>query len=335
MSYKVQILDQRNNQDLFNLTNTGGTGSDLFRVDRSPDFFALSWEMGDTVTYGLLREEKLIGCMAVSRQTRFIRESAQSVYYLHDLRLHPDYFSTVAYYRLVRHVFHIYREKTEWVFVTVLDSNRNTRTLTKETSLLPPVSLLGKMVHVGIPMYIPLRPNSLQSQMVRLTADEAWNEYSQTVRGINFAPADYERFCADNGYFLGIQKGREIIAVCKIVDQTKSRKLVAAKTLPVYRLLVNPLCAWKGCPPLPTKGEIFRHGYLSYYASKAGDYRRDFLSFVSRHAPLNFTYVFMGLSESEATAWKAPFKLQLSSTIYTYGLYPADLTFDYRELTLV
>lgn len=143
-------------------------------------------------------------------------------------------------------------------------------------------------------------------------------------------------FFLENGYSLGKRVNNEIVSLCKIIDQSKARRLVSIKPLPLLYKLINWKCRLQGCPPLPKAGEVFQHGYLSYYVSKEGqDDRNDFLAYVSKYDYVSFTYIFMGLAEHEADKRKNPFQIRLSSTVYVHGEAPTDVFVDFQELTLI
>ncbi|MFY0545535.1 GNAT family N-acetyltransferase [Brevibacillus sp. H7] len=334
MNYTVEPLGPVDNQALLELARLSHTGSDQFIVDRAPDFFALGCEWGEPRYFGLMREDRLIGCIGVTRQVRFLHGREQDVYYLHDLRVHPHFASTRAYYRLLNHVMQHLRAHANWVFATVLDSNEHRLVLTRGGSLLPSAVPIGRTVHCGVPLFLPLSGNW---QTIRaISPKTAWDVYAAWARPLNFAPADHTRFRFANGIFLGAYRKGQLVAVCKVVNQAVSRRLVLSKPLPLSFRLLNVLCRLRGTPLLPQQGGVFHHGYLAYYVSVDGsDMRRDFLAYLSRSHRAEFTYVFFGLPNEAASSYKGPLNIRLGSTTYAYGEVPNGISMHFHELTMI
>lgn len=338
MTYEVAVLDWSHNEELLTLASTTNTGSDLFIVDRSPNFFMLSEEFGETTQYGLFKNEQLIGNVAVSKQSRMITGKRADIYYLNDLRIHPDFQRTRAYYRLIEHLLQTYKAMghVKWMFSTVLDSNIHKANVIKGSTSIPGGAKIGSSVHIGIPMFIKHKKRN--ENVVEISGEEAWEVYCRYAKKVEFAPFDKNLFLRKNGIFLAIKDGNEMKAVCKLIDQSMSRTLRLSKKLPYFSKFVNILCKVKGCPLLPSVGQPFYHGYLSYYVSNEIDtnYRQEFLSYIQEHHYLKFTYVFTGMATDEAVEWKKTvFHQVLSSTTYAYGEFPNNLSLQFHELTLI
>lgn len=338
MTYEVSVLNQSHNEELLTLANVTNTGSDLFIVDRSPNFFTLSEEFGETTQYGLFKDGQLIGNVAVSKQSRMITGKREDVYYLNDLRIHPDFQKTRAYYRLIEHVLQTYRSMghVKWMFSTVLDSNIHKANVIKGSTGIPGGIKIGASVHIGIPMFIKHKKRN--ENVIEISGEEAWEVYRRYAKRIEFAPFDKNLFLRENGMFLAIKDNNGIKAVCKLIDQSMSRTLRLSKKLPHFSKFVNILCKVKGCPLLPSVGEPFYHGYLSFYVSNetATNHWQEFLSYIQEYHYSKFTYVFTGIATDEALAWnKTVFHQVLSSTTYAYGEFPSNLSLQFHELTLI
>jgi GNAT superfamily N-acetyltransferase len=334
MNYTIEPLDRTCNQALLALAKTTDTGSGLFTVDRTPDFFSLADEWGEPRYFGALRGGELIGCVGVTAQTRFLSGQPKRVYYLHDLRVHPSFRGGRVYVRLVRHLMDRLRKETGWVFATILDSNSHRSALTRGEHVFPKGIPLGHTLHLGIPLFWP-QPGDWR--LVRpLSPHEAWEQYELFARTIDFAFADRERFFHENGDFLGVCDGKKVLAVCKIVDQAASRRLISAKPLSAALRCFNVVCRLRGTPGLPGPGEAFAHGYLSFYATRDGtDYRRHFFAYLSKHRRNRFTYVFTGLPGEAARSYRNPTYIKLSSTTFAYGDVPEGLQMQAHELTMI
>jgi hypothetical protein len=336
MTYEVKKLDRSWNDALLHLANTATTGSDLFYVDRSPDFFRLGQEFGDTEYFGVFYQKQLVGCIGVSLQERWMNGKPERTLYLHDLRIHPDFRKTFSFYRLIQYVMNELKnaKKASWVFGTVLDTNEYKNVLTKGRSLFPKSQLIGRTLHVGVPLFL-FSPRA-QSNIMIIEEDEAWSKYQSFMKGQNFAIANEKIFKKGDGIYLAVIEGGEIAAVCKVVDQITSRKLRLQKPLPRLFRLLNHLCRLKGCPELPGKNEIFYHAYLSYFAAKTdqANYREQFLDFIAKQYYPKYTYIFYGIPFQEKCK-KSFFSITLSSSTYAYGDIPNKSEMDFHELTLI
>ncbi|MCC3355384.1 GNAT family N-acetyltransferase [Bacillus sp. REN16] len=339
MTYEFLELNESQNLQLLQLAKTTNTGSDLFYVDRSPNFFHLPVEFGTTRNFGLFKENELIGCIAVSEQMRVVNKTCQKVYYLNDLRIHPDYHRTFAFYRLAEQLLTHYRNEgnVKWMFSTVLDSNTNKATMTKGKGLLPGGIEIGNTVHIGVPLFLKYRSNGLH--VSEISGDEAWGIYKKLARFQAFAPCGKQMFLKENGVFLSLRDDSNAdLAICKLVDQSQARKLRLSKKLPFTFKLVNLFCRIAGCPPLPNQGEEFRHAYLAFFAAKETPqtYQKEFISFIQKEFRQKYSYLFFGVSSVEAQNFRSNlFFVKLSSTTFAYGDIPANLSMDFHELTLI
>ncbi|WP_077617098.1 hypothetical protein [Bacillus sinesaloumensis] len=346
MTYQFLELDESFEEQLLRLASRTNTGSDLFYVDRSPHFFRLSDEFGMTKHFGLFRENELIGCVAVSQQQRVIDGTCERVFYLNDLRLHPDYHRTFAYYRLAENLLSFYRNEdtVKWMFSTVLDSNTNKSSMIKGNQLLPGGVEIGKTTHIGVPMFMNYRKHKQKSynehlSVIEIDGEEAWQVYQKRMTFKSFAPCDKDLFMKENGVFLVIRNDRkEDLAVCKLVDQSDARKLRLSDKLPIAFKLVNFLCRGVVCPPLPDKGDLFRHGYMAYFMAKENPlrYRDEFIAYIQKTYKHRFTYLFYGASAEDSQRYRSNLlTIKLSSTTYAYGDIPISLAMDFHELTLI
>ncbi|MFT4415858.1 hypothetical protein ACLM5H_18520 [Fredinandcohnia humi] len=338
MTYQFLELDETYNQQLLVLSRTTNTGSDLFYVDRSPNFFKLSEELGETRQFGLFSDGELIGSVAVSMHKRIVDGECTNAYYLNDLRVHPNYQRTYAYYRLTKNLLDLYVKEgnVKWMFSTILDSNQNQATIIKGTKILPRGKELGRTVHIGVPLFLK-QPKS-NYEVSELNGENAWKIYKKLMNAKKFALCDKHVFLRDNGLFLVIKDKQEPLAFCKLVDQSNARKLRLARKLPFSFIVINLFCRVAGCPSLPSKEKEFLHSYVSYYAAKDSNqkYLSDFISYIQRQYKQKYSYVFFGVSAKGAIFWERKlFHIKLTSTTYGYGDIPGNLSMDSHELTLI
>jgi hypothetical protein len=334
MNYTTSPLTMEHNNALLALAHATDTGSDLFVVDRSPDFFRLGESWGESRYTGLWRRGRLIGCFGVTRQVRFLNGREEPVFYLHDVRIHPDYTGTRAFQRLAGHAVENLRQTCRWVFAVVWDSSRHRSPLTRANSVFPPAVPIGRTVHLGVPLFWPV--NGDWARVCPIDGEEAWSHYERWAAGTAFAYADRARFLRRDGWFLGLHDGGKLRAVCKVIDQSAERRLVVTRSLPLPLRLIHAACRWRGTASLPGPGEPFPHAYLAYYACADGeDGRRAFFAYLARFHRQEYPYVFAGVSPELAETYRHPLFIKLGSTAYAYGDVPPGLALDARELTLL
>ena len=332
MRYAISQLDSAHNDELLALAATTDTGSAAFRVDRSPDFFALARDLGESTYWGAWADGRLTGCIGVTKQKRFLAGVVQELHYIHDLRVHPAHRGAGVLHALLDHVR---KERlAEWGFATILDTNEHSPMLTRGNGAASAARPIGNTVHVGVPLFLPLYRNT--TRVVRLDPDAAWAAYASLAPRFNFAPADEERFHQQNGFFLGIRIAGTTVAVCKVVDQTAARRIVATRPFPLASRLLDLACRARGRACHPRPGHPLRHVYLAYCASRPEvDRQGDFTAYLARASDHDYTYVFVGLSRGEAARRRSILGVTLSSTTYAYGTAPAALSCDFHELTLI
>ncbi|WP_028776488.1 GNAT family N-acetyltransferase [Shimazuella kribbensis] len=336
MSSQIHILNKEHNEELCHLAALCNTGSEWFRIERSPDFFALSKVLGDTTYFGYFRDGILVGCVGVSKQLRFVQSKMNHVYYLHDLRVHPKYRSTNVFSQLIQAVQAYFEQKTSWMFGTILDQNPYENILTKKLlgKRKIPIKKLGQTYHTGVPLFCTAVKGD-SNDIEQVSPIEAWESYLSFTSGLSFAPCEKDIFLSEPGLFLVKKQDGIVLSVCKITDQDHVRKIITGKIPYIYNF-INLMYKFRGYRPFPKTGGVFRHGYLAYYAAQAGrDDRRDYITYLYKSTYLSYSYLFMGLTRQEAVTYKHPFISSFSSTSYLYGEYTDDLKLDFHELTLI
>jgi hypothetical protein len=334
MNYSTSPLTREHNDALLALAHATDTGSDLFVVDRSPDFFRLGESWGESRYTGLWRGSRLIGCFGVTKQVRFLNGQAEPVFYLHDVRIHPDFTGTRAFQRLAGHAAESLGQVCRWVFAVVLDSNRHRSPLTRANSLFPEAVPIGRIVHLGVPLFWPMDGD--WRRVTPIDGEEAWSCYERWSADTAFAYADRDRFLRRDGWFLGLHDGGKLRAVCKVIDQSSERRLVVTRMLPLPLRLIHGAFRWRGIAALPGPGAPFLHAYLAYYASADGeDRRRTFFAYLARFHRQAYPYVFTGVSPQLAERYRHPLFIKLRSTAYAYGDVPSGLALGAYELTLL
>jgi predicted GNAT superfamily acetyltransferase len=334
-SCEVRELGPADHAALVALSRTSSTGSELFRVDRSRDFFALGELLGQTRYHGVLEAGALIACLAVSEQLRFVGGASQAVAYVHDVRVDPRHAGRGVLRRLVQALSEAYRPRFAWLFCTVLGDNPHAAAVRAAGARFGAERLLGETLHVGIPVQRSRAASGLTVE--RASRVEAWTHYERLARSRDLAPADAARFAREPGECLVLQAGGRVLSVAKCVEQSRARRLVATRALGLPARLLSALLARRGAARLADRGEELRIAYLSHLAGEvdAHEAARAFASFVARAAPGRHSHVFFGVAPHERRRSSRLGVVQLASRTYGYGALPASLSLGFRELSWI
>lgn len=334
LSFALRRLGPGDNAALLALAATSNTGSEAFRVDRAPDFFAFGRFIGEPAYVGAFDRERLVGCVGLTEQRRYLDGTPTEFTYAHDLRVHPSYHTTRVIVALLDAAASACEGRR--AFATVLDGNPHQASFERRLGrFVGEPRVLGRTVHLGAPVLAPPRP--VAGTTVRpLATEEAMGAYRRLASTRVFAPAGLETFERVEGAFLGVVRDGRIVAVSKLLDQSRERRIVAEE--PGWAVaFMRMLARMRGGAPMPRKGEELRVGYLALYAAEDdAHYDASMIAYVRAIEPRRFAYVFRGMSEMEAASRRfGPLSLRLSSTTYAFGRWAEGVTLGYHELALV
>lgn len=334
MSFELRGLGAEDNAALLALAATSNTGSEVFRVERSPDFFALGRFLGEPTYLGVFDRELLVGCIGLTKQRRYLGGKPAEFVYAHDLRVHPRYQTTRVIVTLLEAAASACEERR--AFGTVLDGSPHQASFERRLAgFVGEPRVLGRTVHLGASLFAP--PELVRGTDVRpLPPEEAMQAYRRLASRRSFAPVELSRFAEAEGEFLGVFRGDRIVAVGKLLDQSPERRILAVE--PGWAMaLMGMLARMRGCAPMPRRGEELLVGYLALYASEDGTpYDASMIAYVRDRWPKRFAYVFRGMSEDDAAARSfGRLALRLSSKTYGFGRWADGVELGYHELALV
>lgn len=99
-------------EGLLNLTKACPMeGKIRLRIDRNPDYFSLLELKGDYTHIVAEENNQIIGAIALHQKTSYINREIQLTGYISDLKILPEYRSSFAAYRLIRHVDELIKNK--------------------------------------------------------------------------------------------------------------------------------------------------------------------------------------------------------------------------------
>lgn len=122
---EIREASENDNQGLIELTRlTPMKGVISLRIDRQPDFFRLIRRRGEGVLMVAVEKNKIIGCFSATKRSVIVKGNTETVYYLADFKVHPEYRGTTASIRLVKAIVdYLLKNAAELVFSTASEGN--------------------------------------------------------------------------------------------------------------------------------------------------------------------------------------------------------------------
>lgn len=114
------------NEQLIELTSlTPMAGVISLRIDRKPDFFSLLKKRGEYKVIVAEKSHRIIGSISCTIQPTIICNKEYPVYYLGDLKVHPDFTGTHLAYRIVKAMLEELQQMgADILFCTAADGNK-------------------------------------------------------------------------------------------------------------------------------------------------------------------------------------------------------------------
>ncbi len=197
MTFQVRRLGAEDNVSLLELVEVCQTKGALFTVTRSPDFFALFKAWGEAEVFGVFSDKELIGCAALSWQTRQLQSSEARIAYVHDVRIKPNFRGSRAYFRLMTGMISDFKVRPNWALATVMDGTGAAPVVWRGMPGFRNARVLGRTRHVGIPLFakghwlpgLGLAKTKEAGEVVSLSPTAAWELYQKWTRDRCLAPA--------------------------------------------------------------------------------------------------------------------------------------------------
>jgi GNAT superfamily N-acetyltransferase len=336
VSARVAALEPGDNGALLELARACSTGSDAFRVERSPDFFALGRQLGSARYFGA-RDDRggLLASVGVTRQQRHMAGALHALDYVHDLRVHPAWRGRRVASRLLAFVAEALRDEVRWCFASVLGENPELARLVR--GFVPgfeEVRALGRTLHVGVPLFTRAQP--ARAEVVAIDRDTFSTYYARWGRPRCLAPADAYWERARGGYFAVIE-GTGPVAVYKLVDERAARRFVATRGPSFLARALAFTRGRRGAAGLPRGGAELPVHYAAFHASCDG---RPHLAAIADHARRTCgdlsPYLFLGLGSTALEGEPLPLGSVCFASLHVgFGALPAGVRMDFHELTLI
>lgn len=312
---QVRELTESDHDALVALAQTSTTGTEKFRVDRSRDYFALGRALGETTYQGLFHDGRLVGCLALSEQVRFLSGSPQHVAYVHDVRVHPDCAGRGLFSHFVRDLARAHTGRFAWIFCSILDDNPFGSVVRRTGAMFGTETFLGRCAHVGLPVAHHEGRSSVH--VAQVPRDEAWAMYRRLAAPLDMAPADEARFMTMRGEHLAAFQGKELLGCAVWIDQSRERRiLVAGDDATLHELPI---------------------AYLSHFVTTRFDVTiaQSMASFMAETFPGRHSHIFFGVDPYYARQYAQIGSVHLTSSTFAYGAAPSHLTPHVWELSWI
>ncbi|MGB8193781.1 MAG: GNAT family N-acetyltransferase [Chitinophagaceae bacterium] len=238
-------------------------GKISLRIDRKPDFFRLLQERGAHIV--LVAEDdqhQITGSFSAARQNFVINNRIQPVYYLGDLKVHPDHCKSTVAYRLVKAMQQeMIASGIDLVICTAADGNTSVAPFFEGRSGIPAFQKTSVFnVHQVLP-----KPFAADAHVRTYgNAAELSSFYTQYFRRYNLYPAishleDCIHFCyEENG---------KMAAAISLFNPAAFKQNVLIDypfSISVVLQLMRSLKLFLPLPSFPSKGDELRLLYVKY-----------------------------------------------------------------------
>jgi len=302
MVIRIAILgDNTKLVALSKLTPMDGTIS--ICTQREPDFFSLLRKKGSPLVLVAEDNNEIIGCISIVKEEMMLADKATSMYYICDLKVHPDY-RQKKIGTLLCEAMHDYLLKTDadLVFCTVADGNEKVMPL-----------VFGKAgieggINAGLFHILQLLPkkkfSSVDGTIVNKFCNGEYmlNFYTKFSERYIFHPLIRPENYEECVHFAAM-KNNTPVSIISLFDPKHLKQYVLVNIPWYYKILAFLLKMAKPLihtPYLPHKGEQLRILYVKDYAYTPGAEEAFFslLDFARKYAYEN-KYSFLSVSFHE------------------------------------
>ena len=302
----IREANRADNQALLELTAlTPMEGRISLRIDRFPDFFSLLGLRGESKVLVAEKNRRIIAAIAASCQEVYVNNKEETVHYIADLRVHPEYHRKGIGARLAIEILHrIRKEGHDLVFCTAAEGNDQISSFF-QGRLLPKGFFTGKFLVYQI---IPTRFGKKRfSGEIRRhlpganTFSEYYNRFTRRYQlGLVYREADFSR----TTNLVAIKKGRAVASISLLDTSDLKQNVVISMPLYLKALIFTSHFFSKFLPVLhlPKPGEPIRMLYIRAFAYEDGN--EDALMELIREARKmafreKYTFLSIGLHERD------------------------------------
>jgi hypothetical protein len=269
MKIKIRQAVPSDSEELIQLTKqTPMDGGISIRIDRDPDFFALSKARGEMKVFVAYNENDnlIAGCFSFSKQLFYSFGKPVDVYYLADLKIRPEHSKTFTAYLLTKHVrLHLQSIGARICFCTAVKDNYTVRPFFNGKVAIPKFQELATFnsyqifPHKG-KKYAPSEINHLMLNDFYMKSYEnysfccSFNDLDQCKHFVNF-------------------ENDQVSSSISVFDPSALKKNVVVKASFSIKLLLAVLRLLKYLFPLsdvPSLNKPLKILFIKYYAFQKG-----------------------------------------------------------------
>jgi len=276
-------------------------------IDREPDFFLLLQARGESEVVVSMDGKQVLGSFSISKQKVVINSQVETIYYLADLKIHPEWRGSSIGIRLMEAMrVRLLELSADLLFCTVAEGNDRVLPFLQGRLGFPKCEHLGKFIVFQI-----LASKTVPDQHFKIT-----NEVPDGVSLAAFYEQFYQNNCAiapiiDKAWLatarnIVVISEEKIVAAISLID-TGYMKQNIVKGMPAWLKLVvflskklSPLTGWI---PLPGIGDLIKVLNIRYwaYAPNQTDGMKALIQKARNIASVeNFHFVSIGLHEHDS-----------------------------------
>lgn len=267
---RIRKAIEQDNEGLIALTRlTPMKGLISIRIDRKPDFFRLLQQRGDNNIVFIAENEaaKIVGSFAATRQLFDIGGQTTPVYYLCDLKIHPQYQSSTLAFRLVHCMYEwLQQNDADLLFCTAASGNTPVTSFFNGRAGIPAFSNCGRF---DIYQLLPKHFKGAAQSNPCLATDELRRFYNHFYSSYFFhPPVNQVELCVNF-----TEEYHGITAAVSLYDPVLLKQNVVINYPFSTAMLLQALKTAKHffeLPAIPQKGETLRILYVRYLAYANG-----------------------------------------------------------------
>lgn len=250
-------------------------GDIALRMDRAPDFFALTRLEADETRVGIVAGEdgQVVGCVAASRRRAYVNGSLETICYVSDLKVHPSARGSGVADLLTAYARDASGELAGMdapCVLTILGGNTPMERRARGPRGMPALSRFATLSVVAIPLLWERRERPLGLTVRSATVDDLddmaalWNGRARVrqLAGV-FDAGQLALWIADApgltlpDYLLAVDGSGRVVGFVGVWDQTAFKQLRVVSYSPRLALVrrgINLIAPLTGAPRLPEPG---------------------------------------------------------------------------------
>jgi ribosomal protein S18 acetylase RimI-like enzyme len=266
----IRLATFHDNEDLLALTASNPMqGAISLRIDRKPDFFRMLQVRGESITFLLEKDEKLVGSFSASKSRVYIQGQPTTLYYLSDLKVDASYRAGVYAFRLVARMYEYLQSKdADLLFCTAAHGNSLVQPLFNGRAAIPKFTSLGQFqVFQVLPSgksvsgtHLAIRNESLEQPLSTL--------FNQFYKGYQLGKIVGAN--KDTNVLVAYENS-EPVAALTLLDTLPMKQNVVVGLQPHLRAVValsNTLSTYLPLYRLPEIGQVVRNLYVNNFYYK-------------------------------------------------------------------